>query len=110
MSVEDIGVIEVIVPRVGVIEVLGRTGPTGPVGPVGPVGPTGPVGEALRFEQAVPATVWTIPHGLSYDPAGVTVIDSDGYLIDDFGIEYLVSGTSLRLTFDISLAGVAYLS
>lgn len=61
--------------------------------------------------QVTPATVWTpIEHNLGFDPAGIAVIDSDGYIRDGFGIQYLISGSTLRLSFDISLAGVAYLS
>lgn len=80
----------------GVVEVAGAPGPGGS-------------GTAYTHTQTVPATVWTITHELGYDPAGVLVL-SDGYLMDDFGVQYLVPGTSLRLSFDISLAGVAYLS
>lgn len=85
-------------PGSGVIEVFG-----------GPPGPRGE-GNAFAFTQTVPGTVWTIEHDLGYNPGGVMVIDSDGFVRDGFGVQVLVPGVSLRLSFDISLAGVAYLS
>lgn len=63
-----------------------------------------------RAEQNVPSTVWLIDHGLGFDPAGIVVVDSDGYALDGFGVQYLIPGQTLRLSFDISVAGVAYLS
>lgn len=91
------------------------TQPSGVVVPVGP-GPGVPppvydtTPDNFVHHQGTPATVWPITHELGFDPAGVTVIDSDGYLRDGFGVQYIVSGQVLRLSFDISLAGVAYLS
>lgn len=86
----------------------------GAPGPVGPAGPPGAAGEGqggfYLHTQAVPATVWTIVHQLGYDPGGVTVTDTDGYTLDGFSVQYLVAGQSLRLSFDISVAGVATIS
>jgi len=77
-------------------------------------GATGPPGAnaaaGYRHDQSTPATVWQITHGLGFDPAGLTVISDDGYTIDGGGVQYLTPGQSLRLSFDISIAGTAYLS
>jgi hypothetical protein len=97
--VEVFGAVGVLaeLPTAGnVVEVAGAAGPPG-------------TGSAFTHIQMVPATVWVITHELGYDPAGALVF-SDGYVMDDFGVQYLVPGLSLRLSFDISLAGVAYLS
>lgn len=61
-------------------------------------------------QQVGAAAVWQITHNLGYDPGGITVISSDGYVADGAGTQYLTAGISLRLTFDISIAGTAYLS
>lgn len=89
----------------------GETGPPGPQGDPGPQGERGEMGpgNAYLHAQLVPATVWTIEHDLGYDPGGVTVM-ADGFLIDEFGYQVLVPGFSLRLSFDVSFAGAAYLS
>lgn len=96
---------------VDVVDVV-STGPPGPIGPTGPQGPEGERGEgnAFTFTQSVPATVWTITHDLEYDPGGILVVSEDGFVMDGFGVQVLVPGVSLRLSFDISFAGVAYLS
>jgi hypothetical protein len=59
--------------------------------------------------QNTPGTVWVITHTLGYNPAGIVVLSS-GYQLDGFGIQYLQDGSSLRLSFDLSVSGVAYLS
>ncbi len=69
-----------------------------------------PAGTGYRYEQTQPATVWTIDHYLGYDPGGISVVSDDGYLLDDFGVQYLMPDRILRLSFDIPVAGVAYLS
>lgn len=66
--------------------------------------------ESLCVTVTDPATVWTLNHDLGFDPAGVVVIDTDGFQRDGFGVQYLIPGLSLRLSFDIALAGTAYLS
>jgi hypothetical protein len=71
---------------------------------------SGARGYGYQHTQAVPATVWQITHALGYDPGGLTVISNDGYTIDDPAIQYLTTGQSLRLSFDTSVAGTAYLS
>jgi hypothetical protein len=72
------------------------------------LGASGGIG--YRHVQAAPASVWTIDHGLGYDPAGLTVISDAGDTMDFAVVQYLDPGQSLRLSFDISLAGTAYLS
>lgn len=94
--------------QVSVIEIA-TAGPPGPPGPQGVPGPPGPSGNAFAYTQSIPATVWTITHELGYDPGGIAVF-SGGYLIDEFGYQILTPGSSLRLSFDISIAGAAYLS
>lgn len=63
-----------------------------------------------RHQQSTPATVWQISHALGFDPAGLTVVSDTGDVMDGGVIQYLVSGQTLRLSFDISFAGTAYLS
>lgn len=101
-------VVDVGSNTVSVIEVI-TDGPPGPAGPPGGPGPPGPSGAAFSHTQSTPATVWTITHDLGYNPGGLVVV-ADGFIMDDFGIQYLTAGESLRLTFDVALAGVAYLS
>jgi hypothetical protein len=60
--------------------------------------------------QTEPQSVWTITHGLGYDPGGVVVTSDDGYVMDGGGVQYLVSGYSLHISFDIAFAGSAVLS
>lgn len=104
----DTGVIEVLLTTAGTVEIA--TGPLGERGQRGPAGDTGPAGNtSYAHAQAVSATVWLITHELGYDPAGLLVI-SDGYVMDGCGVQVLEPGVSLRLSFDISLAGTAYLS
>ena len=45
----------------------------------GPQGPSG--GAAYQFEQAAPATVWTINHNLGYRPS-VEILDAGSQEID----------------------------
>lgn len=60
--------------------------------------------------QSVAGTVWNITHNLGYDPGGLTVITDDGDTIEDAVRQYINPGVSLRLSFDLSIAGTAYLS
>lgn len=76
----------------------------------GPQGPPGPMSGTYVHVQTIPASVWTIQHGLGYDPGGVTVITSDGFLATEWALQYLQSGQSLRLSFDLAIAGSAALS
>jgi hypothetical protein len=90
------------------------TKPTDVIVPVDPgpglsTGPTVTPGGFI-FYQDSPAAVWQVDHELAFDPAGIAVFSSDGYLCTDYGVQYLVAGRIVRLSFDISIAGVAYLS
>jgi hypothetical protein len=64
---------------------------------------------SYAYTQTVPGTVWTITHNLGFDPAGVLVF-IDGFAVDEYGVQILVPGVSLRLSFDNSVVGVANLS
>jgi collagen triple helix repeat protein len=92
----------------------GDTGATGPAGPTGSTGPAGPPGDpalgGYRHVQSTPATVWNVTHALGFDPAGLTVVSTDGDVMDGGAVQYLTPGQTLRLSFDISFAGFAYLS
>ncbi len=93
-------VIETIIGDSVIVDLTGSSGlGTGRAAPV-----------AFRFEQTDPQTVWTIEHQLGYDPAGIVVVSTDGFVLDGFGVQYLVAGNSLRLSFDIAVSGVAYVS
>lgn len=59
--------------------------------------------------QSTPQTTWTITHHLGYNPAGI-VVKSDGFMYDEFGVDYTVPGQTLVLFFDIALSGTANLS
>lgn len=105
----------------------GPTGPTGPAGVDGSTGPTGPTGSAgidgatgptgatgpsggggnFTFPQAVPASVWIINHGLSFNPQ-VTTLDSTGQEVE--GDVVYTSSTQIVVTFSAPFSGVAYLS
>jgi hypothetical protein len=90
----------------------GATGATGPAGPQGAQGPQGPAGDpgtgAYRHVQASAATVWTIPHGLSFRP-NVTAVDSTGRAIWPGALDY-TSATTVTLTFSAAVGGEAYLT
>lgn len=75
----------------------------------GAPGAAGAAGGYLH-QQSTPASVWQISHALGFDPAGLTVVSDTGDVMDGGVIQYLVSGQTLRLSFDISFAGTAYLS
>jgi hypothetical protein len=92
------------------IEVPGPAGPPGAPGPTGATGPAGPSGVGYTHTQSTPGTVWVINHELGFNPAGIVVTSVDGFMLDGFGVQYLTTGESLRLSFDLSVAGVAQLS
>lgn len=58
--------------------------------------------------QSSASPVWTINHGLTYQP-NVTVVDSLKQQVFPGLVEYLTA-TTIRLTFSASLGGEAYLS
>jgi hypothetical protein len=122
---------EVILPFPVIGEVEGTGGGTaGPPGPgVAPGGTTGqvlskasaadydttwttPAGGgatlAYRHVQASAATVWTIPHNLSFRP-NVAAVDSTGREIVPGAVDY-TSATAVQLTFSAAVGGEAYLS
>ena len=107
----DVAVVEIHGPEAGYI--VDTTGPGYQIveigGAPGPPGPAGATGTAHTHIQLTPATVWTITHNLGYDPAGILVV-SDGYVLDEVGVPILTPGEVMRLSFDISVAGVAHLS
>lgn len=75
----------------------------------GPKGDPGDVaGVGFQWVQDQPASVWNIDHSLGFTPAGVLVYGDDGYQYDGFLVQH--NGSTVRLTFDIPLAGVAWLS
>lgn len=68
-----------------------------------------PTNTALFFTytQSVPASVWTITHGLGFYP-NVTVVDSSDREVEG-EVEYL-SVNSLQITFSGGFSGKAHLS
>lgn len=63
-----------------------------------------------KHVQSTAGAVWIITHNLGFDPGGLKVITSDGDTIDDAVTQYVDPGVTLRLSFDLSIAGTAYLS
>lgn len=95
----------------------GPPGPPGPEGPPGPAGPAGPPGTpgtggtgaaSYVHAQATPAATWTVAHGLGWPPAGITVVDSAGSVVE--GEVVSVDGSLLVLHFSGAFSGTAYLS
>lgn len=72
----------------------------------GPAGPQGPSGGDFRFVQATPSAVWTIEHGLAFDPS-VTVIDSSGAQVEG---DVVHTGSTVVVTFSAAFSGTAILS
>lgn len=94
----------VVVAEPEIVVTVTSPGIRGARGPIGPMPET-----SYLFEQVDPDAVWTIDHQLGFDPAGV-VVTSDGWMLDGFGVQYLVAGQTLRLSFDDAYAGTARLS
>lgn len=82
---------------------LTTIGIQGPPGVAGPVGSSG----SFTFDQAVPASVWTINHPLSKMPA-VAVVDSAGNVVEG-DIQY-VDQDQVIVTFNATFSGKAYLN
>lgn len=78
----------------------------GAPGPQGPPGPAGAAGGTYIHNQATPAAVWTITHGLGYQP-NVTVVDSAGSQVEG---DVTYSGPDVIVSFSAAFAGTAYLS
>lgn len=60
------------------------------------------------YQQSTPAAVWTIVHNLGYYPAGIRTEDTAGTEV--VGVPDYPSPTTVRITFNWPIAGVAYLS
>lgn len=74
----------------------------------GPPGPPGPSGGSYVHDQMTASTVWTINHGLDFQPAGVRVVDSAG--AEQEGLVSYPSEGVVRIDFAVPFAGKAYLS
>lgn len=79
---------------------------SGPPGPPGPAGPAGSGSANFRYVQSTPAAVWTIVHGLPFDP-NVTVVDSSGAQVEG---DVVYVGNTVVVTFSAAFSGNAYLS
>lgn len=101
-------IVEITQPLCEIVEISATAGLLFDV--TGPPLSTGTGALGYTHVQSVPATVWTMTHNLGYDPAGIVVIDGTGFYLDWFGVQYLMSNVSLRLSFDIAVSGTAYLS
>lgn len=88
------------------VELVGGT--PGPAGPPGPPGPPGPAGGTANYVhvQSIPAQVWTITHGLGFEP-NVTVVDSAGNQVEG-DITYVLG--EVIASFSSAFAGRAFLS
>lgn len=75
---------------------------------VGPAGARGVPGGSHVHTQGVPSAVWTITHGLGFEPAGLLVSDTSGAFID--GEVTFVSTTQLVVAFSAAFAGQAFVS
>jgi hypothetical protein len=63
-------------------------------------------GHPYHHVQTTPASVWTVVHGLGYDPSGIVTITNAGVVV--LGeLSLLTPGQSVRVTFDTALAGQA---
>lgn len=98
-------------PQDAIID-AGSGGPIGPIGPAGPPGTPGADGTDgasggfFRFVQGTSSAVWTIAHGLPYEP-NVTVVDSSGTQVEG-DVSYV--GNTVVVRFSGAFAGTAYLS
>lgn len=77
------------------------------IGDTGPQGPAGVSTVAFHYVQSTASDVWTIAHGLGWNP-NATVVDSAGTNCEG-EIQYLDSNT-LRIIFTGAFSGDAYLS
>lgn len=79
----------------------------GPQGPEGPQGPPGIDTGYYAYTQVAPAQVWSITHNLHINP-NVTAVDTGGNVIEGT-LLYLTTDT-LEISFDVAVAGHAYMS
>lgn len=85
-----------------VVEVIFEWNATWPPWPAG-------WGMALKYNQGVALSTWTIVHNFSSYPAGIVVTDSGGTNIVNFHITYVDINT-VTLEFSGAMTGTAYLS
>lgn len=108
----DLGVgVEVIVdpPSGPTFAVAPPESPSVLVVPVaGPQGEQGSSVGAYTHTQTSPSAVWTVQHGLGFNPQPV-VLDSDGQVVLGWTPTW-PSNTVLILTFPTALTGTAYVS
>lgn len=64
-------------------------------------------GNGFVFVQAVPDTVWTIPHNLDKRPS-ITIVDSGDNVVE--GQEVYVDNNNVILNFEAAFTGKAYLT
>jgi hypothetical protein len=76
-------------------------------GPPGPPGPPGPSGAGYDFNQASPATTWTINHNLGYRPS-VQMFTVGG--LEVLGEIQHTSNNQTLISFNTAVAGTARLS
>jgi hypothetical protein len=77
------------------------------LGSAGPQGAAGMGGSSFVYNQATPATIWNVNHGLGYFP-NVVVVDSGGNEV--VGDLQYVDNNNITLTFSSAFSGSAYLS
>lgn len=82
---------------------------TWPTSQSGPIMPPNPSPFAYRHTQATAATIWTIVHNLGWYPGGIQVEGPSGETITAYEVSHPDINT-VRLTFNIPMSGVAYLS
>jgi hypothetical protein len=97
------------------MNLVGPPGPEGEPGPAGEPGPQGPQGVPgggtgggdlfYKWDQAAPASIWHVNHGLAKFPA-VTVVDSAGHEVR--GEVAYVDINHVDLIFSAAFAGIAY--
>lgn len=103
----------VTTPDEGAVEVTERVAQTTTIAVAGLQGPKGDRGlpglgsNTAVLEQATPAAVWHLVHGLGQFPSVVTV-DSAGSTV--IGAVTYVSSDEITVTFSSAMAGTAYLN
>lgn len=104
--IEDVIGLDVLPADTIALTVEGQIGPPGPRGPAGPPGPPG-AGVIFRWNQAAPATVWTVPHDLGFYPS-VSTTDTAGTQV--YGDVLYLDENTVQVTFGLAFAGYANLS
>jgi len=66
-------------------------------------------GVGFKHVQFVATTLWQIPHGMGFEPAGITVVDNTGTPTEYDEITYPLPGL-IELHFGVPVAGTARLS